>query len=70
MRFAAGGAASMITIDPQGKYVALPSDDEILVVGMSDGKVLTHTPLGKPIFVSDHVVMISSPDKRIRSYSF
>jgi hypothetical protein len=69
-RFQAGGISSMIMVDAKGRLLARPSEDETVVVSLTDDKVLKRAPLGKPVFVSDHMVAISSPDKRVRFYAY
>jgi hypothetical protein len=70
MRSVAGGPVSMMLMDEKGRVLALPADDETVVLSLVDGRVLKRVPLGRPLTLSEHQLTISSDGKRTAFYSY
>jgi hypothetical protein len=60
----------MMLMDEKGRVLALPADDETVVLSLVDGRVLKRVPLGRPLTLSEHQLTISSDGKRTAFYSY
>ena len=68
--FIGGGPISMVMIDATGRFLARPDGDETIVISLADESVVARAPLGKPLVVTQHLLALSSGDRRVRYYRY
>jgi hypothetical protein len=63
-------AVGMLLVDATGQFVARPDENEMVVISLSEGKVVRRAPLGRPLVLTEHVLALGQGDSRVAFYEY